>query len=247
MAEKFKVLSLFAGIGGFDLGLERTGGFETVAFCEIDPFCQKVLSKHWPGVRCYDDVRTLTAEQLVADGIAVDVICGGFPCQDLSRAGSQAGLSGERSGLWVEYFRLVREIKPRFIIVENVTELLGRGLGIVLRDLASIGYDAEWHRIPASSVGAPHPRERLWILAYRDEILSPCNYSIALGQQLAGRWETFGKFGAPARWDAEPNVGRVADGVPSELDRSRIGGLGNSVLPQIPEIIGGAILEVCHG
>jgi len=99
---KLRVLSLFASIGGFDLGLERTGGFETVAFCEIEPFCRRVLAKHWPEVPCYEDVRTLTAERLAADGIAVDVICGGFPCQDISLAGSGAGLAGERCGLWYE-------------------------------------------------------------------------------------------------------------------------------------------------
>lgn len=166
--EKFKVLSLFAGIGGFDLGLERTGGFETVAFCEIDPFCQRVLKKHWPEVPCYDDVRTLTAERLAADGIAVDVICGGFPCQDISTAGKGAGLAGERSGLWSEIARLVGELRPQFVIVENVSALLGRGLGTVLGDLAALGYDAEWHCIPASAVGAPHRRDRIWIIAYVD-------------------------------------------------------------------------------
>jgi DNA (cytosine-5)-methyltransferase 1 len=93
----YRVLSLFAGIGGFDLGLERTGGFKTVAFCEIDPFCRRVLAKHWPGVPCYDDVRQLTGERLAADGIAVDVICGGFPCQDISIVGKRAGLEGEHS------------------------------------------------------------------------------------------------------------------------------------------------------
>src|SRR4249920_441168 len=101
------VLSLFSGIGAFDLGLERTGGFKTCAFVEIDPFCRRVLAKHWPGVPCYDDVRTLTAERLAADGIAVDVICGGFPCQDISIAGQGAGIEGERSGLWSEFARLI--------------------------------------------------------------------------------------------------------------------------------------------
>ena len=160
------VLSLFAGIGGFDLGLERTGGFKTVAFCEIDPFARRVLAKHWPGVPCYDDVRTLSADRLAADGISVDVICGGFPCQDISLAGRGEGLAGERSGLWREYSRLAGEIRPQFVIVENVAALLGRGLGDVLGDMAAIGYDAEWHCIPASSVGAPHRRDRVWIVAY---------------------------------------------------------------------------------
>ena len=124
---KLRVLDLFSGIGGFSLGLERahgTGeydGFETVAFCEIEPFPRRVLAKHWPSVPCYSDVRELTGARLAADGIRVDVICGGFPCQDISFAGLGAGLAGERSGLWSEIARLVSELRPRFVIVENVS------------------------------------------------------------------------------------------------------------------------------
>lgn len=124
---KLRVLDLFSGIGGFSLGLERTGGFETVAFCEIEEYPRRVLAKHWPKVPCYDDVRTLTADRLAADGIAVDVICGGFPCQDISFAGRRAGLEGARSGLWGEYARLIGELRPRFVVVENVPGLLVSG------------------------------------------------------------------------------------------------------------------------
>jgi DNA (cytosine-5)-methyltransferase 1 len=160
-AEKLTTLDLFSGVGGFSLGLERTGGFETAAFCEIDEFCRRVLAKHWPLVPRYDDVRTLTAQGLGGDWSHVDVICGGFPCQDISTAGRGAGIAdGTRSGLWAEYARLVGEIRPRYVIVENVSALLGRGMGRVLGDLAEIGYDAEWHVVPASAVGAPHERER---------------------------------------------------------------------------------------
>lgn len=141
---KLRVLDLFSGIGGFSLGLERAGGFETVAFCEIEPYCRAVLTKHWPEIPIYEDVRKLTAANLAADGIAVDVICGGFPCQDISLAGKGAGLAGERSGLWRDYARLIGELRPQFVIVENVAALLSRGLGDVLGDLAAIGYDAEW-------------------------------------------------------------------------------------------------------
>lgn len=163
------VLSLFAGIGGFDLGLERTGGFETVAFCEIDPFCRRVLAKHWPGVPCYEDVRELTAERLAADGIAVDVICGGFPCQDVSVAGNRGGLEAERSGLWSEYRRIIRELRPRVVVVENTTGLLSLGMGTVLGDLAALGMDAQWDCVPANRLGAPHERDRVWIVAYPNE------------------------------------------------------------------------------
>ena len=124
-SDKLRVLDLFSGIGGFSLGLERTGGFETVAFCEIEPFPRRVLAKHWPEVPCYDDVRTLTGDVLRRDGIAVDVITGGFPCQDLSVAGKQRGMGeGTRSGLWSEIVRLVGELRPQYIIVENVAALL---------------------------------------------------------------------------------------------------------------------------
>jgi DNA (cytosine-5)-methyltransferase 1 len=165
----FKVLDLFSGIGGFSLGLDRSGGFRTVAFCEIEEFPRRILAQHWPEVLIYDDIRSLTATRLAADGIIPDVICGGFPCQDISLAGPGLGLDGERSGLWREFFRLIREIRPEYAILENVAALLSRGLGRVLADLASIGYDAEWHCIPASHVGAEHDRDRVWIIAYHDQ------------------------------------------------------------------------------
>ena len=141
---KMRVLDLFSGIGGFSLGLERTGGFETVAFCEIEPFPRKILAKHWPEVKCYEDVRTLTADTLARDGIAVDVITGGFPCQDLSVAGKKRGMGeGTRSGLWSEIVRLIGELRPRYVIVENVANLLsgpsekrGGWFGRVLGDMA---------------------------------------------------------------------------------------------------------------
>lgn len=160
------MLDLFSGIGGFSLGLERSGLARTVAFCEIDPYCRRVLKKHWPEVPCYDDIRELTAARIVSDGIERPrIICGGFPCQDISVAGSGAGLAGERSGLWFEYARIIGEFRPDLVFVENVAALLGRGLGVVLGDLAALGYDAEWHCIPASHIGAPHRRDRLWIVA----------------------------------------------------------------------------------
>lgn len=161
-----RVLDLFAGIGGFSLGLERTAAFTTVAFCEIDPYCRRVLAKHWPAVPIYGDIRELSAARLAADGIAADILTGGFPCQDISVAGRGAGLAGARSGLWREYARLIGELRPQYAIVENVTALLTRGLGEILGDLVEIGYDAEWHCIPASYLGAPHQRDRVWIVAY---------------------------------------------------------------------------------
>jgi len=160
------VLDLFSGIGGFSLGLERAG-METVAFCEFDKHAQKVLKKHWPKVPIYDDVRTLDGKQFRG---SVDVVCGGFPCQDLSVAGKAAGFSGERSSLYREMLRIISECLPGYAIFENVTGLLtgesGRWFAQFLYDLAQIGYDAEWHCIPASELGAHHHRDRVWIIAY---------------------------------------------------------------------------------
>jgi len=291
------VLDLFSGIGGFSLGLERTGGFRTVAFCEIDPFCRLVLAQHWPGVPIHDDARTLTADHLPA---IPDVIVGGFPCQDISVAGKGAGLAGERSGLWREYARLIGEIRPRYVLVENVAALLGRGLGDVLGDLAALGYDAEWHCIPASAVGAPHRRDRVWIVAYSNSGgrrvqghergpdggagagqsgIGGETLANASGAGLPGteqpKWAEpiitpadIRRAASQSRWRrSEPGMGGTADGLssrahrypvtvePWEADaqrtvgkgypdrRARLMALGNAVIPQIPEMIGRAILD----
>lgn len=175
--DKLKVLDLFSGIGGFSLGMERTGGFETVAFCEIDEHCHKVLNKHWPEVPIFEDVSKLSIYNIHQHFLIskcppkIDVICGGFPCTDISVAGKQKGLLDEsgnktRSGLWFEYKRLIGEIGPRYVIIENVANLRSNGLVRVLQDLWSIGYDAEWHIISARDIGACHLRERIWIIAY---------------------------------------------------------------------------------
>jgi len=156
---------LFAGIGGFSLGLERAG--MTCAWqVEIDPYATAVLNKHWPDVPKHDDVRTFPPAHTHThtQDFSVDLICGGFPCQDISVAGKGAGLTGERSGLWNDFARIIRTVRPRWVVIENVPALTARGLGTVLGDLAEIGFDAEWHCIPASAVGAPHRRERIWIV-----------------------------------------------------------------------------------
>ena len=165
-----KVLDLFSGIGAYALGVERAG-MKVVAFCECEEFPRLVLRKHWPEVPIYEDVRTLNAHTLRRDGIAVDVIIGGWPCQDISPAGARVGLDGARSGLWSEIARLAGELRPRFLILENSASLLnsppeqpGRDFGRVLGDLAEIGYDAEWHCLPAAAFDAPHIRDRLWIV-----------------------------------------------------------------------------------
>jgi len=335
--------SLFSGIGGFDLGLERAG-MRTLWFCEQDPFCQRVLARHWPGVPIHSDVCALVgdADRASSDAHAtagasrsatgerggvgalpvrvpyVDVLCGGFPCQDLSYAGAGAGLTGARSGLWSEYARLIGELGPRYVVVENVAALLARGLGTVLADLAALGYDAEWDCIPASAVGAPHRRDRIWLVAYpgsddggsrraRGSSSGGAREPVAIGAlqdadaassglegtrvrgrsadvradvadadrerahrtgaRGAGRDEPAGGHrgrgmgdadrasedahaaqGAsrhaasePGWWSVEPDVGRVAHGVPAQVDRLR--SLGNALVPQIAEWIGERIID----
>jgi DNA (cytosine-5)-methyltransferase 1 len=227
-----RVLDLFSGIGGFSLGLERSG-MRTVAFCEIDPYCRAVLAKHWPGVPCYDDARTLTADRLSGDGVGIDLISAGFPCQNISIAGDGSGLAGEQSGLWTECARLVCELRPNFLLLENVSAICSRGLGDILAQLSDVGYDAEWEGIPAAAIGAVHLRAREWVLAY------PSSFRDRLpqGGVFAGR-EALERS---SWWDAEPGVRRVDDGVPSRVDRLRT--LGNAVVPQIPELIGRAIMR----
>jgi DNA (cytosine-5)-methyltransferase 1 len=278
---KLKVLDLFSGIGGFSLGLERTGGFETVAFCEIEDFPRKVLAKHWPEVPQYEDVRQLTGDILKRDGISVDVITGGFPCQDISTAGNQEGLGpGTRSGLWSEIDRLIGELRPKYVILENVANLLrgpskqpGEWFGKILSDLAECGMHAEWENIPAATVGAPHRRERVWIVAYpasercgekgesikRSSIGLTCTSSASSyvsnansersSQQgkpikrLCGTAEAIGEtditFDAMGR-GIKPTIRRGDNGFSERVDRLK--GLGNAVVPQIPELIGNAIL-----
>jgi DNA (cytosine-5)-methyltransferase 1 len=244
------LLDLFSGIGGFSLGLERTGGFKTVAFCEINSKSQRVLGKHWPDVPIYNDIKELTLEKLQSDGVPLPrAICGGFPCQDISNANREAeGIVGERSGLWSEMFRLIRDVRPTWAVVENVSALRAKGLALVLQNLSEIGYDTEWHCIPASAVGAPHQRDRVWVLAHANQqrlegrfrkVLQECSRELPVrtGGPREGRLSDF--------WLSEPNVGRVANGVPRRVDRLKQ--LGNSVVPQIVETIGRVILDTEQG
>jgi len=320
--------SLFAGIGGFDLGLERAG--MTCAWqVEIDDYARRVLERHWPDVRRWDDVRTFPPP----DGKwGIDLICGGFPCQDVSDAGTRSGIGGRRSGLWSEFARITRLLQPRYVLVENVAGLLVRGMDRVLGDLSSLGYDAEWEVISAESVGAPHIRERVWIVGYpkrsglhgdngRWPVQEPSNRRPELADTECDRLQgtvvpdtrkgtTRGrrrsadqngpilsdssrKSGLPQRrdeggcfehgtlaapsvretfpdtqslcgklrkasgerqgrlasgcprsdwWAVEPDVGRVAYGIPARVDRLR--SLGNAVVPQIAEYLGRAIMTV---
>jgi DNA (cytosine-5)-methyltransferase 1 len=161
---KLKILDLFSGIGGFSLGLESTGHFETAAFCEIEPYCQKVLKKHWPDVPIFDDIRQLKGTDIGT----IDIITGGYPCQPFSVAGKQKAEQDPRH-LWPEYFRLIQELRPTWVIGENVGGHIKLGLDSVLEDLASEGYSTRTFSISASSIGANHKRERVWTVANTNE------------------------------------------------------------------------------
>ena len=306
MSKKLKVLDLFSGIGGFSLGLERTGGFETVAFCEIEPYPRKVLAKHWPDVPIYEDVKELTYERLEADGLGrIDLICGGYPCQPFSTAGQRRGAEDDRH-LWPEVKRLMATIRPTWGLFENVAGHISMGLDEVLSDLEVEGYTAWTVVIPACAVDAPHRRDRVWIVArytygcddreerrvqesqgvepsgVRQDVADTRHTGFLQRRQhenggedgsvesrvrrdvLSGRkqgkvladtsrtnvqrqrkvsigiGEKQRDFSDGCRWKSEPNVGRVAYGIPQRVDRLK--GLGNAVVPQIPEIIGRAIL-----
>jgi len=317
---KLKILDLFSGLGGFSLGLERTGNFETVAFCEIDKFCTLILQKHWKGVKIYNDVKEITKEKLIADGIQLpDIITGGFPCQPFSVAGKQKGTSDDRH-LWPEMFRIIKEFTPRWVIGENVKGITNIQDGMVFEtvcaNLEGEGYEVETFNIPAASVGAPHRRERIWIIASlenarrtlrpgtelreknEDEIrkedanqhqrsgspsesdvadtnsgrsdepnneiqtgrniISPSSEDVAntessprhdheavAGNGGSSTQEVSGNGssvrGESAWWDFEPDVGRVAHGVPGRVYRLKA--LGNSIVPKIAQEIGNAIIK----
>lgn len=235
------MLDLFSGIGGFSLGLERSG-METVAFCEIEPYCQKVLKKHWPHVPIHTDIRELDGTQYRG---TVELVCGGFPCQDISSAGTGEGLDGDRSGLWFEYARIIREVGPRFVLVENSPELVHRGLATVLGNLADAGLDAEWGVISACAVGASHMRRRLWIVAYADSSNGKTGFWDSFAQTdwalRQNNRSACARASVQGRLEDPPRLFRGVDDVPLRMDRVRA--LGNAVVPQIPEILGRAIIE----
>jgi DNA (cytosine-5)-methyltransferase 1 len=245
---KLRVLDLFSGIGGFSLGLEKTGGFKTIAFCEIAKFQRKILQQHWPKTTIFTDVRNVGKYKkvLLEQHGSIDVICGGFPCQDISRAGKGAGIEGEESGLWKNYLGLIETFKPRYVIIENVGRLLDRGLAAILKNLHAVGYDAEWHCIPAFYVGSPQERDRVWIVAYPMQPGQTGRRASGISWWGGGEGKT-GQDGRDrdAKEDVqfwtEPDVGRVAYGVPDAVDR--INSLGNAIVPQIAELIGHAILD----
>ena len=333
MVKKYKVLDLFSGLGGFSLGLERTGHFETVAFCDNDKFSKAILDKHWKGIKVYDDVRKITKEKFKEDGIEFpDIITGGFPCQPFSVAGKQQGTSDDRH-LWPEMFRIIKAFKPRFVIGENVRGIVNIQDGVVFEtvctNLEDEGYEIQPFNIPAAGVGAPHRRERIWFIAVREDVANTIGNdegreisrsdeetrgiqeehrtehsttgqfsrtseirngdngyenvadTKSIGSDVGGLGQHQGERsgqeeigGASSQddtnsygkrlegfrsehklrnseeeeqtsrngwWSVEPNVGRVAHGVPGRVYRLK--GLGNSIVPQIVEEIGKALIK----
>lgn len=238
------VLDLFSGIGGLALGLKRAG-MRSAAFCEAEPYCRLVLERHWPGVPIYDDVRTLTADRLRADGVSVNAIAGGFPCQDISYAGFGAGLAGSRSGLFFEYARLIGELGPDIAVVENVSALLDRGMGDVLGTLSDLGYNAIWDTVTACSVGLPHMRRRVFIVAYANRLNGWARFRDSFAREYRAL-QTIDRFeGARARQRARlanpSGLYGGADGLPYGMERNR--GIGNAVSPDVGEAIGTAIMR----
>ena len=270
-----KILDLFSGIGGFSLGLERAG-FETVAFCEIDKYCQEVLKKIW-NKKIYNDVKEITKERLEADGVELpEIITGGFPCQPFSIAGKQKGTNDDRH-LWPEMFRIIKEFKPRWIIGENVRNIINIQDGMVFEtvctDLEGEGYEVQAFNIPAAGVGAPHRRERIWIVANSRRTLrqgssireknedetrkedadqhqrsssspEPNVANASAGRRASQKTEVSTRGNGiehQSWWQSEPDVGRVANGVPGRVHRLK--GLGNSIVPKIAEEIGRAIMK----
>jgi DNA (cytosine-5)-methyltransferase 1 len=231
-------LSLFSGIGGLDLGLDRAG-MTCVGQVEINPFCQRVLAKHWPEVSRHDDVRTAPEWWLGTARPAVDLVAGGFPCQPFSTAGLRLGTGDPRWG-WPWFRAVVRAIRPDYVLVENVAALLADAdaFGRVLGDLAEDGFDADWTVLSACSLGAPHTRERLFLVAH------PAGDGV-----VQRRWIQLPEDRDPQRhlrhWAEKPEPHRVADGVSRRMDRNRA--LGNAVVPQTAERIGRLILDHAKG
>ena len=262
-----RVGSLFSGIGGIELGFEQAGEYETIWCIEKELYAQAILRKHFPNATIYDDVTTVDFKQLPP----IDIITGGFPCQDISNAGKRTGITGSRSSLWKYCCKALSICRPRLAVFENVSALTQRGLDTVLCDLAQIGYDAEWYCIPASAVGAPHRRDRIFILSYphrsgfiygqvekftteegkstqcefitisKDVAYTDCKRLERKYESKHRSWESKTSSGWGGQWSAEPELGRVAHGVPYRVDRIKC--LGNAVVPTVAKAIAEAIKD----
>ena len=233
--------SLFSGIGGFDLGFERAG-FTTVWQVENGLYCQAILAQHFPDAQRFGDIRTICWDKIKQP----TVLSGGSPCQDISVAGKAAGLQGARSGLWSYFYRAISILRPSYVVVENVSALLFRGLGRVLGDLSEIGYDAEWEVISAHTVGAPHLRERVFLIAYPNRLNGQTRLGIITDGAIARLKACMAE--RHELWlQTRPDPNRMGDGLPARLYRPRVQALGNAVVPQIAEEIAWMIRRVIEG
>lgn len=259
--------SLFSGIGGLELGLERAGLGPVTWQCEIDPWCRSVLAYYWPSADRFNDVHEISAPR------PVDLICGGFPCTDISVAGRREGIHGKDSALWFEMLRVIRVVRPRFVVLENVSALLVRGMGAVLGGLSESGYDAIWDCVPAQAVGAPHRRDRLFVVAWRvpdaeldgvwdkpergEGAAQPPHgrnpFAVALGETVVRKQRMFPPRSDNERslrslpTDAQPAVCKLAHGFSSGLlrdRRKRLKALGNAVVPAVGEVVGRVVLQL---
>ncbi len=263
MGLNWTIGSLFSGIGGLELGLERAGLGRTTWQVEIDPFCRSVLFKHWPEVERFEDVKLVGKHNLCT----VDLICGGFPCQDVSSAGKREGLAGSRSGLWREFARVVGEVRPKWVVVENVASGAKLWVDAVSSELEQLGYEVLPIPLSASDVGAPHRRARVFLVAHIDgqsKSTLPVNAEVASTQELATNFDCAALRQQPGRgsgtsrlgrtepglagWRApEPDMVRVVHGLPRGLDGHRRKALGNAVVPQCAEVIGWVVRELAGG
>lgn len=229
----YKIGSLFSGIGGFELGLERALPARTIWQVEKDKFCQSILKKHWPKAKIYDDVRNITKENVEL----VDILCGGFPCQNISRCSDMKGVQGEKSGLWWEMWRIIGELRPKIIVLENVSTIIQVGGREVLGSLAQIGYDAEWGIVPASSVGANHRRKRWFAVCYASNTNTrPKKREI---QARRKKFKNCFVGTTPNHWKTSTTQSpfcNVDDGIPQRV--ARLKALGNAIVPQCSQWIG---------
>jgi DNA (cytosine-5)-methyltransferase 1 len=228
---ELRLIDTFSGIGGFSYAAEKlVGGFKTVAFVECEPYCQKVLKKHWPHVEQFHDIRTYNPEPYSADAI-----CGGFPCQDISQAGLQAGITKEtRSGLFFQLMRIICLVRPKYIVLENVAAILFNGLGIVLGELAQAGYDTEYACIPASALGACHKRDRFWLVAYPSSDRLQRKIRAGVSNQTWSQKDSRRINPDWRRYKSKPVLDRGSDGLSNWIHRTKA--LGNSVCPQVAAI-----------
>ena len=236
-----RMIDTFSGIGGFSLAARWLGGIETVQFVERDPYCQRVLAKHWPTVPIHDDICTFSPAPRSAD-----IVCGGFPCQDLSKAGARRGLGHDtRSGLFHQLIRIIRLVRPQFIVLENVAAILDGHLGTVVGELATVGYDCEWACLSAADLGAWHLRDRWWAVAYpscyriQGHLPDAISWQRGLTEVSFSRGVADLTNGPPS---SSPRFRGAADGVPCWMDRLKA--LGNAVVPQVAMVPLARVLQL---